>query len=44
LLPRLSAILKKYTFTDDFAGGAEYNLLYTELTGAIQKFLDDGLL
>jgi hypothetical protein len=44
LLPSLSVILKKYTFTDDFAGGAEYNLLYTELTGAIQTFLDDGLL
>jgi hypothetical protein len=44
LLLRLSAILRKYTFTDDFADSAEYELLYTELTGAIQTFLEDGLL
>jgi hypothetical protein len=44
LLPRLSVILKKYTLTDDFADSAEYELLYIELTGAIQTLLDDGLL
>jgi hypothetical protein len=44
LLPRLSAILKKYTFTDDFADSREYELFYTELTGTIQTVLEDGLL
>ncbi len=44
LLPRFSAILEKYTLTDDFADSREYNLLYTELVGAIQILLDDGIL
>jgi hypothetical protein len=44
LLPRLSSILKKYTLSDDFADSREYEQLYTELTGAIQMLLEDGLL
>jgi hypothetical protein len=44
LLPRLSAVISKYTLTDDFADSAEYELLYSELTGAIQTLLEDGLL
>ncbi len=44
LLPRFSAILEKYTLTDDFAGSREYDLLYTELVGAIQILLEDGLI
>lgn len=36
-------VLCKYTLSDDFADSAEYRLLYTELTGAIQTFLEDGL-
>jgi hypothetical protein len=43
LLPRLSAVFAKYTLSDDFADSAEYRLLYTELTGAIQIFLEDGI-
>lgn len=43
LLPRLSAIIKQYTLSDDFADSREYSLLYTELTGAIQTFLEDGI-
>ncbi|MDR0430238.1 MAG: DUF1896 domain-containing protein [Tannerellaceae bacterium] len=43
LLPRLSGVTEKYTLSDDFADSAEYRLLYTELTGAIQTFLEDGI-
>jgi hypothetical protein len=43
LLPRLSGVTGKYTLSDDFADSAEYRLLYTELTGAIQTFLEDGI-
>lgn len=43
LLPRLSSVFVKYTLSDDFADSAEYRLLYTELTGAIQVFLEDGI-
>lgn len=43
LLPRLSTVIAKYTLLDDFADSQEYRLLYTELTGAIQTFLEDGL-
>jgi hypothetical protein len=43
LMPRLSAVIGKYTLSDDFADNAEYRLLYTELTGAIQTLLEDGI-
>ncbi|GHV15030.1 hypothetical protein FACS1894169_05270 [Bacteroidia bacterium] len=43
LLPRLSAVIGKYTLSDDFADSQEYRLLYTELTGAIQILLEDGV-
>jgi hypothetical protein len=43
LLPRLSLVIEKYTLSDDFADSAEYRLLYTELTGAIQTLLEDGV-
>ena len=43
LLPRLSAVIGHYTLSDDFAGSQEYQLLYTELTGAIQTFLENGI-
>lgn len=43
LLPRLSVVIEKYTLSDDFADSQEYSLLYTELTGAIQTLLEDGL-
>lgn len=43
LLPRLSTVTGKYTLSDDFTDSQEYSLLYTELTGAIQTLLEDGL-
>lgn len=43
LLPRLSAVIGNYTLSDDFAGSQEYQLLYTELTGAILTFFEDGI-
>ena len=43
LLPRLSVVIEKYTLSDDFADSQEYSLLYTELTGAIQTLLEDGV-
>lgn len=42
-LPLLTVVFKKYTLSDDFAGSQEYGLLYTELTGAIQTLLEDGI-
>lgn len=43
LLPRLSPVIEKYTLSDDFADSTQYLLLYTELSGAIQILLEDGL-
>lgn len=43
LLPLLSPVIEKYILSDDFADSAEYRLLYTELTGAIQTLLEDGI-
>lgn len=43
LQPRLTSVFGKYTLSDDFADSQEYRLLYTELTGAIQTFLEDGI-
>lgn len=43
LLSRFSAIIEKYTFSDDFADNAVYLLFYTELTGAIQTLIEDGI-
>ena len=42
LLSRLAPVFEKYTLSDDFAGSPEYDLLYTELTGAVQILLEDG--
>jgi hypothetical protein len=43
LLPLLSPVIKRYILSDDFADSVEYRLLYTELTGAIQTLLEDGI-
>lgn len=43
LLPRLSTVIGNYTLSDDFVGSQEYQLLYTELIGAILTFLEDGI-
>ena len=40
---RLTGVFEKYTLSDDFADSQEYRSLYTELTGAIQTFLEDGV-
>ena len=40
---RLTGVFEKYTLSDDFADSQEYRLLYTELTGAIQTLLEDGI-
>ncbi|MDD3062977.1 MAG: DUF1896 domain-containing protein [Massilibacteroides sp.] len=42
VLPLTAGVLAKYTLTDDFADTPAYDLLYTELTGTIQIFLEDG--
>lgn len=43
LFPRLYDTFEKYTLSDDFDDSDEYGLLYTELTGMVQTFLEDGL-
>lgn len=43
LLPKLSDVFGKYKFSDDFDDTPEYQLFYTELTGAVQILLEDGL-
>ena len=44
LLPRLEYVFAKYTLTDDFEDGAEFEPLYDELTGAIDIiFEEDGI-
>ncbi len=43
LQPRLTGVFEKYTLSDDFADSQEYRLLYTELTGAIQTLLENGI-
>ncbi|KAA6322629.1 hypothetical protein EZS27_027847 [termite gut metagenome] len=43
LYPRLSPVFERYPLSDDFADSGEYSLLYTELTGAIQTLLEDGI-
>lgn len=43
LQPLLTGVFGKYTLSDDFADSQEYRLLYAELTGAIQTFLEDGI-
>lgn len=42
ILPHCGGVLTKYNLTDDFAATAEYDLLYTELTGTVQILLEDG--
>ena len=40
LLPECEPLFAKYSLSDDFAFEAEYDLLYTELTGAIALYLE----
>jgi len=43
LLPKLNVVFDKYKLTDDFDTTEEYDQFYTELTGAIQILLEDGI-
>jgi len=43
LLPKLTDVLSHYDLSDNFETTEEYNQLYTELTGVIQIFLEDGI-
>ena len=43
LLPKLVSVFNKYDLTDDFDTTEEYDQFYTELTGAIQILLEDGI-
>jgi hypothetical protein len=40
LLPECENIFAKYPLSDDFAYEPEYDLLYTELTGAIALLIE----
>ncbi|GHV10233.1 hypothetical protein FACS1894162_3270 [Bacteroidia bacterium] len=42
LLPECEDVFALYTLTDDFAYSPEYDLLYTELTGAIALYLESN--
>lgn len=41
LLPTLEEFFSHYTLSDDFAQSPNYDLLYTELTGAIVIYLEE---
>lgn len=43
ILPLCSETQDSYTLSDDFAGSPQYDELYTELTGAVEILLEDGL-
>lgn len=40
LLPLLESVFSIYELTDDFAQSPEYDLLHTELTGAVALYLE----
>jgi len=42
LLPRLEPVFSSYALSDDFIYEPEYDLLYTELTGAIALIVESG--
>ena len=43
LLPKLDEVFSKYGLSDSFETTLRYDQLYTELTGAIQILLEDGI-
>jgi len=43
LLPKLVSFFNKYDLSDGFDTTEEYDQFYTELTGAIQILLEDGI-
>ena len=40
LQPEMEEVLARYPLTDNFAYTSEYDLLYTELTGAVATYLE----
>jgi hypothetical protein len=44
LLPECETVFAQYPLSDDFSYSAEYELLYTELTGAIAELISDSKL
>ena len=40
-MPLCETVFANYKLTDDFIETAEYNLLYTELTGTIQIYIEE---
>lgn len=43
MFPFVRGLKEKYDLTDDFASTPEYDLLYTEVTGAVRILLEHGL-
>ena len=43
MLPKLDEVFGKYNLSDDFDSTPQYDLLYTELTGAVQILIEDGI-
>ena len=43
LLPMLKDVFSRYELSDNFETTGKYDQLYTELTGAIQILLEDGI-
>jgi len=43
MLPKLNGVFDIYKLSDSFETTAQYDQLYTELTGAIQILLEDGI-
>ena len=41
LQPEMEEVFARYPFTDNFAYTPEYDLLYTELTGAVATYLEE---
>ncbi len=41
MLPKCELVFSKYLLADDFAYSVEYNLLYIELTGTIQIWIEE---
>ena len=42
MLPICERVFSRYELNDDFAYFSEYNKLYTEITGAIQIYIDEN--
>jgi len=42
MFPVCEPVFEKYTLTDDFAYTEEYDLLYTEITGTIQIWIEEN--